>query len=159
MAPRPSSISTIRKTPTASSRISPPTKTVFDVYKKGHFPAYAHLGDGPRVPDLLLLTHPPYYIVGPEVMPQWADMVGVNWIWPVAFSPPTGGLKATHGYDPHITAMHGIFYAWGAGVARGKEVPRLDQIDVAPTTLKLLGLEPGRPVDGHAVPAVFAPSP
>ena len=75
------------------------------------------------------LTHPPYYMVGPEVLPQWADMLGINWFWPAAFTPFTGGLKATHGYDPHITAMHGIFYAWGAGVAHGKDSspPRPDR--------------------------------
>ena len=39
----------------ASPRISRPTNTAFDVYRKGHFPAYAHLGNGPRVPDLLLV--------------------------------------------------------------------------------------------------------
>ena len=131
-------------------------KSEFVVYKKGHFPAYAHLGNGPRVPDLLLLAHPPYYMVGPEVLPQWADMLGINWFWPSAFTPFTGGLKATHGYDPHVTAMHGIFYAWGAGVAHGVNIPRLDQIDVHPTVMKLLGLQPGKPVDGHAVDAVFA---
>ena len=52
--------------------------------------------------------------------------------------------------------MHGIFFAWGAGVTPG-EIKRLDQIDVHPTVLKLLGLQPGRPVDGHAVAAVSAP--
>jgi alkaline phosphatase D len=134
-----------------------PYKYAFEVYKKGHFPPYAHLGNGPRVPDLLLLSHPPYYMVGPEDMPEWADMLGVNWIWPVSFTPFTAGLKATHGYDPHITAMHGIFYAWGAGIAHGKVVPHLDQIDVAPTVMKLMGLQPGRPTDGHPVAAVFAP--
>ena len=133
-------------------------KSEFDVYKKGHFPAYAHLGNGPRVPDLLLLAHPPYYMVGPEVLPQWADMLGINWFWPASFTPFTGGLKATHGYDPHITQMHGVFYAWGAGVAQGVTIPALDQIDVHPTVMKLLGLEPGKPVDGHPVDAVFAPS-
>lgn len=131
-------------------------KFAFNVYRKGHFPSYAHLGDGPRVPDILLLTHPPYWMVGPEVMPQWADMLGVNWLWPVAFTPFTSGLKASHGYDPHVKEMHGIFYAWGAGVAKGREIPRLDQIDVHPTVMKLLGLESGWPVDGHAVEAVFA---
>jgi alkaline phosphatase D len=130
----------------------------FDVYRKGHFPAYAHLGNGPRVPDLLLVAHPPYWMVGPEVLPQWADMLGINWFWPATFTPFTGGLKATHGYDPHIVQMHGIFYAWGAGVARGVTIPRLDQIDVHPTVMKLLDLKPGKPVDGHAIPAVFGPS-
>jgi predicted AlkP superfamily pyrophosphatase or phosphodiesterase len=133
-----------------------PYKDVFTVYRKGHFPAYAHMGDGPRVPDLMLLTHPPYWIVGPEVFPAWANWIGVNHIWPAVFTPFVGGLKATHGYDPRIVEMHGILYAWGAGVAKGKEIPRLDMVDVHPTVMKLLGLQPGIPVDGHSVDALFA---
>jgi predicted AlkP superfamily pyrophosphatase or phosphodiesterase len=133
-----------------------PYKDAFLVYRKGHFPAYAHLGNGPRVPDLMLVTHPPYWIIGPEVLPMWAELLGVNHIWPPVFMPFTGGLKATHGYDPDIVQMHGIFYAWGAGVAKGREIPRLDMIDIHPTVMKLLGLQPGRPVDGKPVDALFA---
>jgi predicted AlkP superfamily pyrophosphatase or phosphodiesterase len=131
-------------------------KDLFTVYRKGHFPPFAHLGNGPRVPDLMLLTHPPYWIIGPEVLPGWASWVGVNHIWPVSFTPIAGALKATHGYDPNIIAMHGIFYAWGAGVAQGKEIPRLDMIQIHPTVMRLLGLQPGRPVDGKPVDALFA---
>ena len=130
----------------------------FDVFKKGAFPAYAHLGTGPRAPDLLLVAKPPYWTVGPEKLPSWAAWVGVNWLWPVVFTPFTGGsLKANHGYDPAIPEMHGIFYAWGAGVARGVEVDRLDMIDMHPTAMTLLGLVPGEPVDGQAIEAVSRP--
>lgn len=129
---------------------------VFTVYRKGHYPSFAHLGTGPRSGDLLLLTHPPYWMAGPELFPAWARWVGVNWFWPITFVPPVGGIKATHGYDPNIVQMHGIFYAWGAGVTPG-EIKRLDQIDVHPTVMRLLGLQPGRPVDGHPVSAVSAP--
>jgi predicted AlkP superfamily pyrophosphatase or phosphodiesterase len=128
----------------------------FDVYRKGHFPSYAHLGNGPRVPDIMLVTKPPYWIVGPEVIPPWGNALGVNLFWPPIFTPFMGGLKATHGYPPDVTAMHGIFFAWGAGVAKGREIPRLDMIDVDPTVLALLGLKPGPTVDGHTVPAMFA---
>ena len=44
----------------------------------------------------------------------------------------------------------------GAGVAKGREIPRLDMIDIHPTVMKLLGLQPGRPVDGKPVDALFA---
>jgi predicted AlkP superfamily pyrophosphatase or phosphodiesterase len=128
----------------------------FDVYEKGHFPAYAHLGNGPRVPDIMLVTRPPYWIVGPEVIPAWANYLGVNLFWPAIFTPVVGGLKATHGYPPEITAMHGVFFAWGAGVTRGKQIARLDMIDVHPTVMALLGLKPGNPVDGHAVQAMIS---
>jgi predicted AlkP superfamily pyrophosphatase or phosphodiesterase len=128
----------------------------FDVYRKGHYPAYAHLGDGPRAGDLLLVAKPPYWMLGPEAFPPWANWLGVTHIWPVTFTPFAGGLKATHGYPPSVVQMHGIFYAWGAGVAKGREIPRLDMIDIHPTVMALLGLKPGVPVDGHAVGEVMA---
>jgi alkaline phosphatase D len=135
-----------------------PYKDIFKVYRKGHFPPFAHLGDGPRVPDLLLLSHPPYWMVGPEVFPGWTAWLGIDKVWPPVFTPFVGTLKATHGFDPTaVPQMHGIFYAWGAGVAKGRQIPRLDMIDVHPTAMKLLGLEPGKPVDGHPVAALFAP--
>ena len=129
---------------------------LFTVYRAGHYPAYAHLGTGPRAGDLLLVTHPPYWMVGFELFPTWAKWLGINWLWPRAFVPPTVQLKATHGYPPDLVQMHGVFFAWGAGVTPG-EVKRLDQVDVHPTVMRLLGLQPGRPVDGHAIAAVSAP--
>ncbi len=131
--------------------------SIFTVYRTGHYPPFAHLGTGPRLGDLMLLTHPPYWMAGPEVFPWWAKWVGVNWLWPVTFVPPVGGIVATHGYDPGIVQMHGIFYVWGAGVRPG-EVKRLDQVDVHPTVMRLLGLQPGQPVDGNAISAVLAPT-
>jgi predicted AlkP superfamily pyrophosphatase or phosphodiesterase len=128
----------------------------FDVYTKGHYPAFAHLGSGPRAGDVMLVAKPPYWFVGPEVMPWWGKMLGVDYFWPVTFVPFVGGLKADHGYAPDIVQMHGIFYAWGAGIAHGREIPRLDQIDVHPTVMALLGLKPGHPVDGHVVNSVLA---
>jgi predicted AlkP superfamily pyrophosphatase or phosphodiesterase len=122
----------------------------FDIYKKGHYPPYAHLGDGPRAGDLLLVAKPPYWVVGPEAFPAWAGWLGVTHFWPVTFVPPVGGVVATHGYDPRIVQMHGIFYAWGSGVAP-HEIKRLDMIDIHPTVMSLLGLQPGRPVDGKAL--------
>lgn len=133
-----------------------PYRYAFDVYQKGHYPAYAHLGDGPRAGDLLLVAKPPYWFVAPEQLPLWARLLGVTRIWPVTFTPFAGGLKADHGYAPSVVQMHGIFFAWGAGVARGREIPRLDMIDVHPTVMALLGLQPGRPVDGHAVTALLS---
>ena len=122
----------------------------FTVFAKGHYPAYAHLGDGPRAGDLMLVAKPPYWMVDPALIPPWALALGINHFWPVTFTPFMGGLKADHGYDPRIVQMHGIFYAWGSGVAP-HEIKRLDMIDIHPTVMKLLGLQPGQPVDGRAL--------
>lgn len=130
---------------------------LFSVYRAGSYPSYAHLGASARAGDLMLVTHPPYWMAGPELYPAWARYLGINWFWPHAFVPPTAQLKATHGYPPDLVAMHGVFFAWGAGVEPG-EVKQLDQIDVHPTVMRLLGLQPGNPVDGHAIAAVSAPN-
>ena len=71
-------------------------------------------------------------------------------------TPDFGGVQASHGYDPAIPEMHGIFYAWGAGIARGKEVAQLNMIDVHPTVMSLLGLQPGKPVDGKIATGVLS---
>jgi predicted AlkP superfamily pyrophosphatase or phosphodiesterase len=128
----------------------------FRAYKKGHYPAYAHLGNGPRVPDVMIIANPPFWIVGPEVFPWWANALGVNHFWSPVFTPFAGGLKATHGYDPAIVQMHGNFFMWGSGVKPGA-IPRLDMIDIHPTVMKLLGLQPGVPVDGKPVTSALAP--
>jgi alkaline phosphatase D len=131
-------------------------KYAFDVYKTGHYPPFAHLGTGPRVGDLMVLAHPPYWVVDDRVLPGWAHALGVNSIWPPIFTPPFGGLKATHGFDPNIVQMHGIFYVWGSGIAKDEQIPRLDMIDIQPTVMTLLGLQPGRPTDGKVVTAMLA---
>lgn len=123
----------------------------FVAYKKGHFPAYAHLGNGPRVPDVMVIAKPPYWVVDPALFPWWANALGVNHFWSPVFTPFAGGIAATHGYDPSIMQMHGNFFMWGAGVKRGYALPRLDMIDIHPTVMALLGLQPGKPVDGHVV--------
>jgi len=131
----------------------------FTVYRTGKYPAYAHLGTSGRLGDLMLVVKPPYYLAGTDSFPWYASLMGIQWAWSDIFTPDFGGLKASHGYEPAIEEMHGIFYAWGAGVAKGKEIPQLDTIDVHPTTMSLLGLQPGNPVDGKVVTEMLATAP
>jgi alkaline phosphatase D len=131
----------------------------FTVHRRGRFPSYARLGDGPRVGDLMLVAKPPYYVAPSSSLPWYAHVMGMTWFWSDIFVPDEGlgGLKASHGYDPAIPEMHGVFYAWGAGVAQGKEIAQVDMIDIHPTVMTLLGLEPGDPVDGKVVTEALAP--
>jgi len=128
----------------------------FTLYRTENYPPYAHLGTSGRVGDLMLVTKPPYYVAGSNSFPWWAYGLGVSLFWSDIFTPDFGGVQASHGYDPSIPEMHGIFYAWGAGIARGKEVARLDMIDVHPTVMSLLGLQPGKPVDGKIEAGVLS---
>ena len=55
-----------------------------------------------------------------------------------------------HGYDPQLKQMSAIFYAAGPDIGKGK-LGQVRNIDVAPTVLNLLGVEPSAKVEGKAL--------
>jgi arylsulfatase A-like enzyme len=55
-----------------------------------------------------------------------------------------------HGYDPNISNMSAIFFAAGPDVGRGI-LRQIQTVDVAPTILKLLGVQAPITVDGKAL--------
>jgi hypothetical protein len=59
-----------------------------------------------------------------------------------------------HGYLPRIPDMGGIFYAEGPGIPRGKELPEVRAVDVAPSVCAMLGIETPAGMDGRAVGAL-----
>jgi ectonucleotide pyrophosphatase/phosphodiesterase family member 4 len=126
-------------------------RATFDVYRKGHFPAYVHIGASARVGDLLLITRPPYAFEGPELMKPDIAARAENLSGPAIYEPAVKWFHSMHGFKPDVEAMHAIFYAWGPGVARGKTLAEVRMIDVAPTVLQLLGLKPGEGTDGKAL--------
>lgn len=123
---------------------------VFQVYRKGHVPAFAHIGTSARVGDLLLITHPPYAFEGHEIMKPEFIANAENQSGPPVYQPKAKWFNAMHGYTPDVTAMHAIFYAWGPGIAHAV-LKKIDMIDVAPTALNLIGLKPGQDSDGKVL--------
>ncbi len=126
----------------------------FDVLSKEAQPPYSHLGIGPRVPSLIISAHPPYFIEDPGRWPwflAWLKDYGPELMWAGVV------LKASHGYPPAQEGMAGILYAWGSGIAPGKEVAAADAIDLHPTVLRLLDLQPGSPVDGKVAAEFLDP--
>jgi predicted AlkP superfamily pyrophosphatase or phosphodiesterase len=51
-----------------------------------------------------------------------------------------GGHKGTHGHRPEPSFMHATFVAAGVGIKPGVRLKTIDNIDVAPTIAKLLGV-------------------
>jgi predicted AlkP superfamily pyrophosphatase or phosphodiesterase len=49
--------------------------------------------------------------------------------------------RGTHGFLNSDPAMQAVFLAWGAGIRKGSRIGPIDNIDVAPTIAKLLGLQ------------------
>jgi predicted AlkP superfamily pyrophosphatase or phosphodiesterase len=61
----------------------------------------------------------------------------------------------THGHDPNLPDLHATFVAWGEGIAKGMNVGPIENIVVAPTIAKLLGIEM-KNTDGNALTAALA---
>jgi arylsulfatase A-like enzyme len=125
----------------------------FEVLRRGAFPDYVRLGTSSRVPPLIVSAKPPYFIEDTDRWPSWLQWLGD---WGPEFVYARFGLKATHGYPPDTEGMHGILYAWGSGVARGRDLGPVRAIDVHPTVARLVGMQPGRPVDGAPIEALLA---
>lgn len=127
----------------------------FEVFRPSAAPKWAKLGAGPRTGDLLLSARPPYFMEESAHLPAWARMVlrygpEFVWGWPL--------LAASHGYPPETPGMEGVLFARGSGIAKGREVPSIPAIDLHPTVMRLLLLEPGQPVDGIVANALLEPN-
>ena len=126
---------------------------LFDVILPEAQPEWSHLGEGKRVGDLIISAKPPYVIEDRGQLPWFLRWVA--WTGPELLD--TGAsLKASHGYPPDTPGVQGVLYAWGDGIGRGRQVERVDAIDIHPTVTALLGIEPGRPVDGTVATALLA---
>src|SRR5262245_45847283 len=71
---------------------------------------------------------------------------------PVVANPvlSVANFYGAHGYDPNISNMSAIFFAAGPDIGRGT-LSQIQTVDVAPTILKLLGVEAPSTVDGKAL--------
>ena len=51
-------------------------------------------------------------------------------------------LGGMHGYDPGLPSMHGIFYAVGANLREGIQIPAFENIHIYPLICKILDIAP-----------------
>jgi predicted AlkP superfamily pyrophosphatase or phosphodiesterase len=126
----------------------------FEVLRREALPEYARLGNGSRVPPLILSARPPWFI---EDASRWP--FALRWLGDFGPEFPPAGLfvKSTHGYPPETPGMKGILYFWGDGVAEKIYKGHTRAIDVHPTVATLLGIEPGVPVDGEPLDGFLVP--
>ncbi len=124
----------------------------FDVYSKENLPNFAHLGGGPRVPDIILSAKPGYFTADPDLWPWYFQVLTI--IGPDFLPSPLlgAGLVAAHGYGPDVPGNDAIFLAWGRGIDPGLNLGSTRMIDVHPTITNLLGISAGGEVDGIAIP-------
>jgi len=65
------------------------------------------------------------------------------------------GYLGTHGYLNSDPELDGIFIASGYGIQKGVTIPRMRNLDVAPTLAELLGIQFPQP-EGRALTEIFA---
>ncbi|MGH8490954.1 MAG: alkaline phosphatase family protein, partial [Gammaproteobacteria bacterium] len=56
-----------------------------------------------------------------------------------------------HGHDSALRSMSAILYAAGPSLKQGKEIRKVRNIDMAPTVMKILDVEPAVTVDGKVI--------
>lgn len=97
--------------------------------------------------DVYALLTPGYNFDGTQapVVPRLGDSA----VTAQGLSVPN--FYGAHGYDPELPNMSAIFYAAGPDLRSG-QLDRVRNIDVAPTVLRLLGVEPAPTVQGRRLP-------
>ncbi len=56
-----------------------------------------------------------------------------------------------HGYDSKLPAMSAILFAAGPNIRRDVVLQKVQNIDIAPTVMKILGVDPAATVDGQSL--------
>lgn len=101
-------------------------------WRKGELPARFRYGTNSRIPPYMCLAE-----------------TG----WTLAKTAPTKAMTGgAHGYDPHAPEMQALFIANGPAFRPGVKLQPFDNVSVAPLLRELVGLPPGRGLDGTAAP-------
>ena len=111
--------------------------TINNSWKHGHAylpedtPAQWHVENNPRFPDVILMPEPGYAVL------STLERVGtIN--------------AGDHGWAPENPAMHGFFVACGPNITAGLSLGPVNNIDVYPLMLSILGLDAPQMMDGDA---------
>jgi predicted AlkP superfamily pyrophosphatase or phosphodiesterase len=131
-------------TPRADSlvRVLKAQEENFVVYKKEETPVYWHY-QHERVGDVLILANPGYQL----------QITQRNFGRSSVASPVFG----VHGYDPYaVKDMHGIFYAQGPNIKKGKQIPSFENVHIYPLITKILRLKnPAIDGDGKVLEVIY----
>jgi predicted AlkP superfamily pyrophosphatase or phosphodiesterase len=121
---------------------------VLEVVTRDAQPDDWQIGQGARVGDLIVSVMPPYFIEDAHAWPWYLRFL--KYVGP-QFADARAGVKSTHGFPTGTPGVEGIFYAWGGAIARGREIESIRAIDIHPSVMHILDLDPGQPVDGVVV--------
>jgi predicted AlkP superfamily pyrophosphatase or phosphodiesterase len=112
-------------------------------------PAALRYGPPSRLGDVVVVTDPPR-LFAPE-----STIEGVT----AAVLHLFGWRQGSHGYDPSLPDMGGVFFALGRGVPAGTRLGVVRSMDVAPTVARLLGIAPPRDAEGVPIAGLASGAP
>ena len=114
----------------------------FRLYRREQMPKRFHFRDNDRIPPLVLVADEGWFIT-PRTTAEQAERTF---------------LKATHGFDPELKSMGGVFIAQGAAFRRGVTIAPVENVHVYNLLCTTLGLKPARnDGDERLVKEVVAP--
>lgn len=110
-----------------------------ECWRRGELPGRWHYGTHPRVPAIVCQMDEGWDAVLPRMVEARR----------------AGGTRGSHGYDPALPSMRAVFIAAGPAFRRGAVLDPVDNVDVYPLLMRLLGLPPG---DHDGDPAALLPA-
>jgi predicted AlkP superfamily pyrophosphatase or phosphodiesterase len=119
----------------------------YRVYRKRDVPAYLQYSNSSRIGDLVVLSGSIEYVFA----------------WTKDTPPPRPDFKpqrGCHGLDPYrVPEMHGVFLAKGPQIRPGVRLGKLDNVDIFPLLIRILGLTPpeGTPRTNDLVKRLYKP--
>ena len=104
------------------------------VYRNKEIPEIYGLAGQTRVPAVVGIADEGWFVTSKNELGRWQ-------------TPGRHAPGGTHGYDPRLRSMHGLFIASGPRLARGVVVPRFENIHIYDLMCALLEITPA-PNDG-----------
>jgi hypothetical protein len=99
------------------------------VYKSSEIPAAYGLAGHPRLPAIFAIAQEGWFITSKKEIVRWG-------------APDRHAPGGTHGYDPRLQSMHGLFIATGPRIKSGMRVKAFENIHVYDFMCAVLGLKP-----------------
>ena len=99
------------------------------VYRSNEIPAEYGLAGHPRLPAIVAIAKEGWFITSKRELVRWA-------------APDRHAPGGTHGYDPRLPSMHGLFIAAGPRIKSGMRVKAFENIHIYDFMCAVLGLQP-----------------
>ena len=96
----------------------------YECWRRDELPARWHYGTHPRIPAIVCQMDEGWDALPPQMLEARAQ----------------GGTRGSHGYDPALPSMRAVFIASGPAFRQGAVIDPIDNVDVYPLMVRLLGI-------------------